>query len=179
MFGNCRANPIGKVTRMNRSLTMRIVSIVGLVVVLMAMLMTSIASAVTEPPSMLASASYGEEEDLGCVGGYDEIAAWDLKAPNGTKRSDIGGIVLSEEEVPGHNKFCATTQSGSRTQGHKKFMSIMLGWYDPDTGTHYWPMVEGDMYDAGWYRDYAGGVGAKVPFGAFRRTIDVGSICYD
>ncbi len=110
----------------------------------------------------------------GCINGYSEIGAWDLKGPGGDKRPDIGGLVLSEKEVSGPNLFCVTTESGSKTEGERKPMMAMIGWYNPDTGLHYLPMSEGDMYDAGNYASFAGPVFTKVPDGqclAFKGSI--------
>lgn len=130
-------------------------------------------------PIVFASSASAAEA---CNNGYGEIGSWDLKGPAGDKRPDIGGLVLSEKEVSGPNLFCVTTQSGSKTEGVKKPMMAMIGWYNPDNGVHYWPMAEGDMYDAGNYASYAGPVFTKIPAGqclAFKGSIRYNDKLFD
>lgn len=107
-------------------------------------------------------ASAGPDEDAGCIG-YQQIGAFDLIGPGGEKRDDIGQSILFMKEVPGKNVFCAVTFSGSATNDVSKPMTVKMGFYTPGSEAYPWPMQQGQYWDSGNYKGFAGGVWGKVP----------------
>lgn len=150
----------------NRTIFIRIVAALIVLALLVVAVRIWHAYLGPEVPSRVVPVASGDD---GCQNeSYHQVGSdWDLSdTSTGQRTADFGAVQLYQDgTMP--DVWCAVTASGPATRGEPKYMSVRVGYYDPDDGDLVWPDTDYVKFsDSGKHMvDYAGGVVIMVPEG--------------